>query len=95
MFPVARIKTRSERWIMAKTVEKPSGGPIIEQFVRCVRRRLIVREVAAPLFARFFDDQRIGEACATALYTATYNYALESGKHAIPNEAHCLIKLPR
>jgi hypothetical protein len=95
MFPVARIKTRSERWIMAKTVEKPSGGPIIEQFVRCVRRRLIVREVAAPLSARFFDDQRIGEACATALYTATYNYALESGKHTVPNETYFMIKLRR
>src|SRR5215510_7538173 len=32
VFPVARIKTRTERWVMAKAVEKPDGGPIIEQF---------------------------------------------------------------
>jgi hypothetical protein len=62
---------------MAKAVGKPGGGPIIEQFVRGIRRRLTIREVAEAVFARFFHDQRVGEP-PPALYMATYNYALES-----------------
>src|SRR5262245_15614618 len=95
MFPVARIKTRTERWIMAKAVEKPGCSPITEQFMRGILRRLTIREVAHSVFARFFDNQRLGETRATTLYMATYDYALESGKHTVPNETNVLIELPR